>query len=213
MPVTSAALEASVGSAALAALAAPADSPVGALAAVGSVAQVEVASPACSAAQAPPRLAARAPPVVAASASAPDRVAALVVSARSAAASLSAPLCSYIRAHGGGTLAISSQTTAETAIIDSDAHVAGIGGFSGNESEVTAAWLAQEIRAGKIRWVLDDESGFGGGFGGISDGRVGSRDAMQWVGEACRRATTTGGSVLYDCSGRASRILQVAGKS
>ena len=120
---------------------------------------------------------------------------------------------SYIRAHGGGTLAVSSQTTAETAIIDSDARVAGIGGFSGNESEVTAGWLAQEIQSGKIRWVLDDEGGFGGGFGGISDGRVGSRDAMQWVSEACRRATTPDGSTLYDCSGRAARILQVAGKS
>ena len=120
---------------------------------------------------------------------------------------------SYIRAHGGGTLAVSSQTTAETAIIDSDARVAGIGGFSGNESEVTAGWLAQEIRSGKIRWVLDDEGGFGGGFGGISGGRVGSRDAMQWVSEACRRATTADGSALYDCSGRAAQILQVAGKS
>jgi hypothetical protein len=118
---------------------------------------------------------------------------------------------SYIRAHGGGTLAVSSQTTAENAIIDHDAHVAGIGGFSGNESEVTAAWLAQEISSAKIRWVLDDEGGFGGGFGGISDGRVGSRDAMRWVSEACRRATTVDGSVLYDCSGRAAKILQVAG--
>ncbi len=66
---------------------------------------------------------------------------------------------SYIKAHGGGTLAVSSQTEAETSIIDDGAHVAGIGGFSGNESEVTAAWLAQEVRSGKIRWVLDDEAG------------------------------------------------------
>ncbi|HWE59233.1 MAG TPA: glycosyltransferase family 39 protein [Solirubrobacteraceae bacterium] len=121
---------------------------------------------------------------------------------------------SYIRAHGGGTLAISSQTSAETAVINHGAHVAGIGGFSGNESEVSAGWLAQEVRSGKVRWVLDDSAGgFGGGFGGISGGRVGSRDAMQWVSEACRRATTSGGSVLYDCSGRAARILAVAGKS
>jgi 4-amino-4-deoxy-L-arabinose transferase-like glycosyltransferase len=116
----------------------------------------------------------------------------------------------YIKAHGGGTLAVSSQTEAETAIIDSDAHVAGIGGFSGNESEVTATWLAQEVRSAKIRWVLADSSGFGGGFGGISGGRVGSRHAMEWVASACRRATTVGGSVLYDCSGRAAQILQAA---
>jgi 4-amino-4-deoxy-L-arabinose transferase-like glycosyltransferase len=130
-----------------------------------------------------------------------------------AGASLGTTL-SYIRAHGGGTLAVSSQTTAETAVIDSDARVAGIGGFSGNESEVSASWLAQEVRSGKIRWVLDDQAGgFGGGFGGISDGRVGSRDAMRWVSEACRRATTSGGSALYDCSGRAARILAVATRS
>jgi 4-amino-4-deoxy-L-arabinose transferase-like glycosyltransferase len=126
--------------------------------------------------------------------------------------SLTATL-SYIRAHGGGTLAISSQTSAETAVIDQGAHVAGIGGFSGNESEVSAGWLAQELRSGKIRWVLDGSAGgVGRGFGGISGGRVGSRDAMQWVSEACRRATTSGGSVLYDCSGRAARILAVAAK-
>jgi 4-amino-4-deoxy-L-arabinose transferase-like glycosyltransferase len=120
------------------------------------------------------------------------------------------PALSYIKAHGGGTLAVSSQSTAETAVIDKGAHVAGIGGFSGNESEVSASWLAQEIRSDKIRWVLDDSSG--GGFGGISGGRVGSRDAMQWVSEACRRATTVDGSVLYDCSGRAAQILAVAAK-
>jgi 4-amino-4-deoxy-L-arabinose transferase-like glycosyltransferase len=122
---------------------------------------------------------------------------------------------SYIKAHGGGTLAVSSQTSAEAAVIDSDAKVAGIGGFSGNESEVSAAWLAQEVRGGRIRWVLDDSSsGIGGGFGGgISGGRVGSRDAMQWVSEACRRATTSNGQALYDCAGRDERILAVAAKT
>jgi 4-amino-4-deoxy-L-arabinose transferase-like glycosyltransferase len=128
--------------------------------------------------------------------------------------SLSSTL-SYIKAHGGGTLAVSSQTTAETAVIDSGARVAGIGGFSGNESEVSAAWLAQEVRSGKIRWVLDDNSsgGFGGFGGGISGGRVGSRDAMAWVSAACRRATTSSGSTLYDCSGDAAKLLAVAAKS
>jgi 4-amino-4-deoxy-L-arabinose transferase-like glycosyltransferase len=126
----------------------------------------------------------------------------------------------YIDAHGGGTLAVSSQTSAESAVIERGAKVAGIGGFSGNESEVSAGWLAQEIRSGKIRWVLDDSSGAGGGAGGgfggfgggISGGRVGSRDAMTWVTEACRKATTVSGSALYDCSGRAAQILAVAAK-
>jgi 4-amino-4-deoxy-L-arabinose transferase-like glycosyltransferase len=114
----------------------------------------------------------------------------------------------YADAHGGGTIAISSQSTADNEIIDHGARIAGIGGFSGNESEVSAAWLAQEIRSGKIRWVLDDSSG--GGFGGFSGGRVGSRDAMDWVADACRKSTTVSGSVLYDCSGRAAQILAAA---
>ncbi len=118
---------------------------------------------------------------------------------------------SYAKAHGGGTIAVSSQTEAESEVIEHGAHVAGIGGFSGNESEVSASWLAAEIRTGKIRWVLDDSSGGGGGFGGgISGGRVGSRDAMTWVTEACRKATTVDGAVLYDCSGRAAQILTAA---
>lgn len=88
--------------------------------------------------------------------------------------------------------------------------MAGIGGFSGNESEVSADWLAQEIRSGRIRWVLDDSSGSGGGFGGISGGRVGSRDAMTWVSEACRCAATVDGAEFDDCSGRAARVVAVA---
>ena len=53
----------------------------------------------------------------------------------------------YVKAHGGGTIAVSSQSSAAAAIIASDAKVAGIGGFSGRESDVSVAWLAQEVRA------------------------------------------------------------------
>ncbi len=72
-------------------------------------------------------------------------------------ASLKAEL-TYIASHGGGTLAVSSQSTAAAAIIAGDANVAGIGGFSGRESDPSVTWVAQEVRAGKIRWVLDEES-------------------------------------------------------
>ena len=72
-------------------------------------------------------------------------------------ASLKAEL-TYIASHGGGTLAVSSQSTAAAAIIEGDANVAGIGGFSGRESDPSVSWLAQEVRAGKIRWVLDEEA-------------------------------------------------------
>jgi 4-amino-4-deoxy-L-arabinose transferase-like glycosyltransferase len=89
--------------------------------------------------------------------------------------SVSASVESYVKHHGGGTIAVSSQSNAATAILDGDDNVAGIGGFSGRESEVTVSWLAQEIRAGKIRWVLDEEgsagsstssAGAAGGFAG-----------------------------------------------
>src|SRR6185295_9032286 len=76
-------------------------------------------------------------------------------------ASLTSALA-YIKANGGGTLAVSSQSTAAAAIIASDADVAGIGGFSGRESAVTPAWLASEVQLGKIRWVLADDAGGGG---------------------------------------------------
>ena len=85
------------------------------------------------------------------------------------AASLNAAL-SYIDSHGGGTLAVSGQSGAAEAIIDRGANVVGIGGFSGRESEVTRSWLAQEVRSGKIRWVLDEESGSSQRTGGSGAG-------------------------------------------
>ncbi|HVW18934.1 MAG TPA: glycosyltransferase family 39 protein [Solirubrobacteraceae bacterium] len=109
---------------------------------------------------------------------------------------------SYAKAHGGGTVAVSSQSGAASAIIRSGAHVAGIGGFSGRESEVTASWLADMVAQGKIRWVVGD-----GGQGSLGfDGRVGARSAMQAVAEACRAVTTDSGTTLYDCAGRAAAL-------
>ena len=70
-------------------------------------------------------------------------------------ASLTAALA-YVKAHGGGTIGVSSQQGAASAIIESGADVAGLGGFSGRESEVTVAWLKQAVAEGKIRWVLVD---------------------------------------------------------
>jgi 4-amino-4-deoxy-L-arabinose transferase-like glycosyltransferase len=102
----------------------------------------------------------------------------------------------YAVAHGGGTIAVSSQSGASASIIRAGANVAGIGGFSGRESDVTVAWLKQEIAAGRMRWVL--ATGFGGGgFGG--DSRTGSQTAMSWVRQNCRAVSSVSG--LYDCSG------------
>jgi 4-amino-4-deoxy-L-arabinose transferase-like glycosyltransferase len=134
----------------------------------------------------------------------------------------------YVKRHGGGTIAVASQSSAATAIIQQGANVAGIGGFSGRESGVSVAWLADEVRTGKIRWVLDEQGAGGGGFGGrlAGDTRTGSRTAIAAAARACRGVTistatsasasaalaqgSAGGSgssaELYDCQGRAGEL-------
>jgi 4-amino-4-deoxy-L-arabinose transferase-like glycosyltransferase len=128
-----------------------------------------------------------------------------------------AKVLTYVKLHGGGTIAVSSQSSAAAAIIEKDAIVAGIGGFSGRESEVSRSWLAQEVRAGKIRWVLAE--GAAGRPGVPGDTRVGAKPAMSAVASACRLvsvpaasgAATAPGSTaskLYDCQGR---VVELAG--
>jgi len=113
--------------------------------------------------------------------------------------SLSAAVA-YARQHGGGTIAVSSQSGAASAILSTDANVAGIGGFSGRESEVTAGWLADAVGAGKVRWVIADSNG-----GGLpQDGRTGARRAMAAVSETC--TPVSGISGLYDCAGKAAAL-------
>jgi 4-amino-4-deoxy-L-arabinose transferase-like glycosyltransferase/putative flippase GtrA len=116
----------------------------------------------------------------------------------------------YVNAHGGGTVGVSSQQGASAQIITSGAKVAGIGGFSGRESEVSVKWLAQQIQAGKIRWILSDGSGTPG-FG--RDGRVGSSQVMAAVAKACTKVSygSSSSGTLYDCQGKAAALLLVAG--
>ncbi len=116
----------------------------------------------------------------------------------------------YAKAHGGGTIGVSSQSGAASQILTSDAAVAGIGGFSGRESEVSAAWLADAVQNGEIRWVLSDSGGL------PMDNRVGARNVLSAVAKACTAVplssssattTTTGAaSALYDCSGKAAAL-------
>jgi hypothetical protein len=123
---------------------------------------------------------------------------------------------SYARAHGGGTIAVSSQEGASSTIITSGADVAGLGGFSGRESAVSVTWLADAVRAGKIRWVFTDGAGAGGGLG--RDGRTGSNTVMAAVARTCRPVTTSSSSSsasgsasgLYDCLGRADALARAA---
>jgi hypothetical protein len=80
------------------------------------------------------------------------------------------------------------------------AEVAAIGGVSGNESEVSAAWLAEAVAQRKIRWVLTS----GDGRGGFSDGRSGSRSAMTAVEDSCNPVDSVSG--LYDCQDNVAQL-------
>jgi 4-amino-4-deoxy-L-arabinose transferase-like glycosyltransferase len=114
----------------------------------------------------------------------------------------------YVSEHGGGTIAVSSQSGASTAIITSGAKVAGIGGFSGRESEVDAQWLAEMVRSGRIRWVIASDGGFGG-----NDGRVGSSKVMAAVEQVGKKVTVSTGSstiTLYDLSGQADALAALS---
>jgi hypothetical protein len=119
----------------------------------------------------------------------------------------------YARAHGGGTVGVESQSGAAQAILSSNANVAGLGGFSGRESSVTASWLGTEVRDGHLRWILAQGTQ---GPPGLSDGRQGSAAAFAAVEKACTAdsiSTLTGTATLYDCQGRSSAILAAAGAS
>lgn len=135
----------------------------------------------------------------------------------------------YADSHGGGTVAVSSQSEAATSVIGG-ARVAGIGGFSGRESETTAAWLAREVRAGRIRWVLastgfdsvatagSSASGAGPLGGGTAsppaagrpagDKRVGASRALSAAATVCRPVSAVTG--LYDCAGSAAKLAAAA---
>jgi hypothetical protein len=113
----------------------------------------------------------------------------------------------YADGHGGGTIGVESQSSAASVILSSDTNVAGLGGFSGRESSVTADWIAMEVREGRLRWVLIDD---GASFQLPGDTRAGSERAFDVVAKACRSVTIDGGVKLYDCQGRAAAIVRDA---
>jgi hypothetical protein len=114
----------------------------------------------------------------------------------------------YVESHGGGTIAVESQSEAAGAIIESGAEVAGIGGFSGKESSVSAAWLEEAIASGRIRWILSGGSAQGAIGGGATslggDTRTGSESALDTVIEKCEpvssSALESSAGTLYACS-------------
>src|SRR4051794_14191336 len=120
-------------------------------------------------------------------------------------ASVSAAVA-YANAHGGGAVAVASQSGVSASIIRSDADVAGTGGFSGRESEVSIKWFAQQVAAGKIRWVLANSTA--GGLRG--DSRTGSSDVMSAVARTCKAVRTSSGTTIYDCQGSAAALAKLA---
>jgi 4-amino-4-deoxy-L-arabinose transferase-like glycosyltransferase len=110
----------------------------------------------------------------------------------------------YARAHGGGTIVVSSQSGAATSIISSRADVAGIGGFSGRETQVTISWFAEAVRSGRIRWVIADS----GGMGMRNDSRIGAGSVLAAVAQTCKPVTTSAGT-LYDCRGYADALARL----
>jgi hypothetical protein len=75
---------------------------------------------------------------------------------------------------------------------------------------VSVSWLAEEVRAGKLRWVLAGEGP--GAFFHPGDTRAGSRPAMAAVERVCPSVALGGegaggqGGKLYDCGGRAGQL-------
>lgn len=117
----------------------------------------------------------------------------------------------YAASHGGGTIGVSSQSSAAAAIVSSNANIAGLGGFSGRESSLSVKWLAAEVASGHLRWVLADDQQ---GRGLPGDTRTGSQTALAAVQKACPAVTVTTSSgtsvTMYDCQGHAAAILQAA---
>lgn len=107
----------------------------------------------------------------------------------------------YAKANGGGTVVVSGQMGAANAILSSGADVAGIGGFSGRESEVSVRWFADRVEAGSIRWVVTSS-------GGLQDSRTGSNTVMSAVTSTCTAVDSVSG--LYDCQGKATALRAAA---
>jgi 4-amino-4-deoxy-L-arabinose transferase-like glycosyltransferase len=101
---------------------------------------------------------------------------------------------SWAQRHGGGTVAVESQSTAASAILSGHTNVAGIGGFSGKESSVTLAWIQQEVSEGRLTYILGGSTAAGGGF---SDGRTGSATAIAAAEKTATKLTITSGGQTF----------------
>ena len=113
----------------------------------------------------------------------------------------------YADANGGGTIAVASQNgSASTLITNGATDVAAIGGFSGRESQVTIAWLADAVQSGQIRWVVTTGDGFGGGL--ATDDRIGATEVMAAVQQVGKAVSSVSG--MYDLAGQADALRALA---
>ena len=106
----------------------------------------------------------------------------------------------YVSSHGGGTLAVSRQSRAARAILTSGANIAGVGGFSGRESDMSVGSFAGAVARGQIRWVLISGPRLG------RSGRTGSATVMAAVERVGVRTPVT---LLYSVGGRAAALRAI----
>jgi 4-amino-4-deoxy-L-arabinose transferase-like glycosyltransferase len=108
----------------------------------------------------------------------------------------------YTAENGGGTIATEAQSSAALNIIDQNAKVAGIGGFSGSESDPSVSWLAGEVASGHIRWIYVE------GPSADAGGRAGATVAIAAAQQVCTQVS--GQTDLYDCAGKAAALRAAA---
>lgn len=88
--------------------------------------------------------------------------------------------------------------------MSSGADVAGLGGFSGRESTVSVAWLANEVAARRVRWIIAGSDG-----GPAADGRRGSTRALDAAAKVCRPIKVSS-TTMYDCDGQGAALRGAA---
>jgi 4-amino-4-deoxy-L-arabinose transferase-like glycosyltransferase len=79
--------------------------------------------------------------------------------------------------------------------------VMAMGGFTGSDNAPTLEQLQALVSSGELRFVVDGNERFGGGFGR----RDGASSVSSWVTSACTPVTIGGSSTsVYDCAGATS---------
>jgi 4-amino-4-deoxy-L-arabinose transferase-like glycosyltransferase len=118
-------------------------------------------------------------------------------------------LLDYLVANRGNAtwiVAANSSQQAGTIELATGLPVMAMGGFTGSDPTPTLDQLKSYIASGKLRFVLVDGGGAGGGFAGPGGGFGGgsSSDRTSWVTSTCKVANDGGASSnLYDCAGAA----------